>query len=125
MHTALQATAAPKVDLIINAFTLTGVALMCGEAHGIPVAGFCLQPTCIPSDDEDWHATAPATTSDPGCNRIYPGCSPSCNRMCTACNRVCPRHAIVPIDSNGDSLIDRAEVRLCTSHTLIRVKWMP
>ena len=76
MHTALQATAAPKVDLIINAFTLTGVALMCGEAHGIPVAGFCLQPTCIPSDDEDWHATAPATTSDPGCNRIYPGCEP-------------------------------------------------
>jgi len=48
----LQATAATKVDLIINAFTLTGVALMCGEAHGIPVAGFCLQPTCIPSDDE-------------------------------------------------------------------------
>ena len=76
MHTALQATAATKVDLIINAFTLTGVALMCGEAHGIPVAGFCLQPTCIPSDDEDWHAARPATTCDPGCNRMCPGCEP-------------------------------------------------
>jgi sterol 3beta-glucosyltransferase len=79
----LQAAAAPKVDLIINAFTLTGVALMCGEAHGIPVAGFCLQPTCIPSDDEDWHA-------------------------------------IVPIDSGGDSLIDRAEAKLFTSHTSLK-----
>ena len=58
----LQAAAVPKVDLIINSFTLTGVALMCGEAHGIPVVGFCLQPTCIPSDDKDWHATGPVTT---------------------------------------------------------------
>jgi len=79
----LQAAAAPKVDLIINAFTLTGVALMCGEAHGIPVAGFCLQPTCIPSDDDDWHA-------------------------------------IVPIDSGGDSLIERAEAKLFTSHTSLK-----
>lgn len=47
------------VDLIINAFTLTGVALLCGEVMSIPVAGFCLQPTCIPSDDKDWHAIIP------------------------------------------------------------------
>lgn len=88
VHTALQAATAPKVDLIINAFTLTGVALMCGEAHGIPVAGFCLQPTCIPSDDEDWHATAPATTSDPGCNRTYTGVEPTvsvCAQPVTVC----------------------------------------
>ena len=51
------------MDLIINAFTLTGVALMCGEAHAIPVAGFCLQPTCIPSDDDDWRAACSHTRS--------------------------------------------------------------
>lgn len=50
---------AQNVDFIINSFTLTGVALMCGEAVGVPVAGFCLQPTCIPSDDPDWHAIIP------------------------------------------------------------------
>ena len=91
--TSLQAAAAPKVDLIINAFTLTGVALMCGEAHAIPVAGFCLQPTCIPSDDDDWRALTrtrtrtrtrtltPALTPDPACNRVRPGGEPSpCRR---------------------------------------------
>ena len=25
-----------------------------GEACGLPVAGFCLQPTCIPSADKAW-----------------------------------------------------------------------
>ena len=47
------------MDLVINAFTLTGVALLCGEALGLPVVGFCLQPTCIPSDDANWHAIIP------------------------------------------------------------------
>lgn len=51
----LQASSQP-VDLIINAFTLTGVALMCGEACGVPVAGFCLQPSAIPSKDKHWAA---------------------------------------------------------------------
>ena len=72
-----------QVNLIINSFTVTAVALMCGEAHGIPVAGFCLQPTCIPSDDKDWHA-------------------------------------IIPIDSGGDSLIDQAEKKLFTSHASLK-----
>lgn len=52
-------TSSQKVDLIIYAFTLTGVALMCGEKCGIPAAGFCMQPTCMPSDDPDWHAIIP------------------------------------------------------------------
>jgi len=55
---ALQASPRP-VDVIINAFTLTGVALMCGEAYGVPAVGFCLQPSCIPSADDDWHAVLP------------------------------------------------------------------
>ena len=46
-------------DLIINSFTLSGVALLCGEAHGIPVAGFCAQPSSIPSDDAHWQSVIP------------------------------------------------------------------
>jgi len=58
-HLRQYAAHGPPVDLIINAFTLTGVALLCGELCHIPVAGFCLQPTCIPSDDPNWHAIIP------------------------------------------------------------------
>jgi len=41
-------------DLIINAFTLQGAALIASEVCKVPVAGFCLQPTCIPSTDPGW-----------------------------------------------------------------------
>ena len=46
-------------ELIINSFTLSGVALLCGKAHGIPVAGFCAQPSSIPSDDAHWRSVIP------------------------------------------------------------------
>jgi len=53
-----EATLQP-VDLIVNSFTLTGVALLCGEVHQIPVAGFCLQPSSIPSADKEWKSVIP------------------------------------------------------------------
>jgi len=46
-------------DLIISSFTLTGISLLVSERCSVPVAGFCLQPTCIPSKDADWHNVIP------------------------------------------------------------------
>merc|ERR1719446_951682 len=37
------------VDLIIPAFTVTGIAMLVSEKCGVPMAGFILQPSCIPS----------------------------------------------------------------------------
>merc|ERR1712048_1036426 len=41
-------------DLIINSFTVQGAALIASEVCQVPVAGFYLQPTCIPSTDPAW-----------------------------------------------------------------------
>ena len=43
-----------KVDLLVCSFTLTGVALLVSQRCGVPLAGFCLQPTCIPSKQREW-----------------------------------------------------------------------
>merc|ERR1711976_1106477 len=48
--------AAQPVDLIVFGMTLTGIALLASEVCKRPVAGFVLQPSCIPSDDPDWTA---------------------------------------------------------------------
>lgn len=47
------------VDLLIFGLTLTGVAMMASELCGKPMAGFFLQPSCIPSQDEEWNAVQP------------------------------------------------------------------
>lgn len=53
----------PKpVDLLIFGLTVAGVAALIGEYTGKPIAGFFLQPTCIPSEDEAWKAVIPLTT---------------------------------------------------------------
>ncbi|CAE7744239.1 UGT80A2 [Symbiodinium necroappetens] len=47
------------VDLIMFGFTLAGVAALVGEHCRKPVVGFILQPSCIPSKEEDWKAVQP------------------------------------------------------------------
>ncbi|CAE8612260.1 unnamed protein product [Polarella glacialis] len=42
------------IDLIVSAFTLTGLAMMVSECCAVPMAGFVLQPSCIPSSDPTW-----------------------------------------------------------------------
>jgi hypothetical protein len=44
------------VDMLITGLTTIAVAAAIGEFLRIPTAGFILQPTCIPSTDEDWKA---------------------------------------------------------------------
>ncbi|CAE7680619.1 UGT80A2 [Symbiodinium sp. CCMP2592] len=57
--------AEPKpVDLIMFGFTLAGVAALVGEHCQKPVVGFILQPSCIPSKDEDWKAVQPIHSPD-------------------------------------------------------------
>lgn len=47
----------PKpVDLIVFGLTVAGVAALVGEHCHKPLAGFMLQPSCIPSADERWAA---------------------------------------------------------------------
>merc|ERR1712007_293929 len=46
-------------DLIVSSFTLTGISLLVSEHCSVPLAGFCLQPTCIPSQDKDWRNVIP------------------------------------------------------------------
>ena len=41
-------------DLLVCSFTRTGVGLLGSQRCGVPLSGFCLQPTCIPSSDEAW-----------------------------------------------------------------------
>eukprot|EP01126_Amoeba_proteus_P066699 TRINITY_DN9707_c0_g1_i2.p1 TRINITY_DN9707_c0_g1~~TRINITY_DN9707_c0_g1_i2.p1 ORF type:complete len:565 (-),score=112.25 TRINITY_DN9707_c0_g1_i2:19-1527(-) len=40
-----------KPNLIIYSFTLCSLAILIGESIGIPILGFILQPTCIPSKE--------------------------------------------------------------------------
>ena len=49
----LQQSAVP-VDLLIHSFTLTGLAMLVSERCQVPMAGFILQPSSIPSADKDW-----------------------------------------------------------------------
>ncbi|CAJ1387869.1 unnamed protein product [Effrenium voratum] len=44
------------VDLIMFGFTLAGVAALVSEYCKKPLIGFILQPSCIPSTDQDWKA---------------------------------------------------------------------
>ena len=55
MHIAeeLQRSEAP-VDLLVHSFTLTGLAMLVSERCRIPMAGFILQPSLIPSSDKEW-----------------------------------------------------------------------
>lgn len=48
--------ATQPVDLLVFGLTLTGVAMLASEYCQRPVAGFFLQPSCIPSKDSDWKA---------------------------------------------------------------------
>ena len=50
---ALQASLAP-VDLIVPSFTLLGAGALLSEQFAVPMAGFVLQPSCIPSSDPAW-----------------------------------------------------------------------
>eukprot|EP00439_Symbiodinium_sp_Y106_P038369 s6715_g4.t1 len=52
------------VDLVMFGFTLAGVAALVGEHCQKPVVGFILQPSCIPSKDEDWKAVQPIHSPD-------------------------------------------------------------
>lgn len=45
-----------KVDLVVGAFTLIELSLLVSECCSVPVAGFILQPSCIPSSDPSWKA---------------------------------------------------------------------
>jgi len=54
----LQRSSTP-VDLVIAGFTLMGAAMVVSEYCHVPMAGFILQPTCIPSSDEAWRAIVP------------------------------------------------------------------
>ena len=47
------------IDLLVPGFTLTGVGLLLSERFEIPLAAFCLQPTCIPSRDPEWRNVIP------------------------------------------------------------------
>merc|ERR1712080_659597 len=40
-----------KPDLVIYGFTVASIAMIVSQALKIPILGFILQPTCIPSDD--------------------------------------------------------------------------
>lgn len=46
------------IDLIVAAFTLTGIAMLVSEYCAVPMVGFILQPTCIPSADPNWKCVA-------------------------------------------------------------------
>jgi len=46
------------IDLIVSAFTLTGIAMLVSEYCAVPMVGFILQPTCIPSADPNWKCVA-------------------------------------------------------------------
>jgi len=48
--------ATQPLDLLVFGLTLTGVAMLASEWCRTPVAGFFLQPSCIPSKDSDWKA---------------------------------------------------------------------
>ena len=54
-HQISRAAAVQPIDLLVAGFTLTGVSLLLSEHFEIPVANFCLQPTCIPSSDREWN----------------------------------------------------------------------
>jgi len=47
---------AKPVDLIMFGFTLAGVAALVSERCKKPLIGLILQPSCIPSKQEDWKA---------------------------------------------------------------------
>jgi len=51
------------VDLLISGFTLMGAAMVVSEYCQVPLAGFILQPTCIPSSDSEWKAIVPIRAS--------------------------------------------------------------
>jgi len=50
---AMMASPTP-IDLLVPGFTLTGLGMLVSECCGIPMAGFILQPSCIPSADPTW-----------------------------------------------------------------------
>lgn len=50
-----------KPSLIVFGFTLTSIAMIMSETFHLPMLGFILQPSCIPS--ENYQAVTPITTS--------------------------------------------------------------
>eukprot|EP01126_Amoeba_proteus_P016368 TRINITY_DN17574_c0_g2_i1.p1 TRINITY_DN17574_c0_g2~~TRINITY_DN17574_c0_g2_i1.p1 ORF type:complete len:281 (-),score=51.77 TRINITY_DN17574_c0_g2_i1:12-854(-) len=63
-------------DLIIYGFTMTSIAVILSEALRIPILGFILQPTCIPS--RDYLAVVPINTHE--FQSLY-NCSPVFERL--------------------------------------------
>mmetsp|Transcript_22908 Transcript_22908/g.47522 ORF Transcript_22908/g.47522 Transcript_22908/m.47522 type:complete len:442 (+) Transcript_22908:35-1360(+) len=45
-----------QVDMLVYGMTLTSIALMANELYKVPVVGFILQPSLIPSTDPAWTA---------------------------------------------------------------------
>jgi len=43
-------------DMLVYGMTLTSIALIASEIHGMPAVGFILQPSLIPSSDPNWTA---------------------------------------------------------------------
>lgn len=44
------------IDLLVYGFTLVGIAVLASEVCGVPLSGFFLQPSCVPSTDPNWTA---------------------------------------------------------------------
>jgi hypothetical protein len=74
----LQRSSTP-VDLIVSGFTLMGAGMVVSEFCEVPLAGFILQPTIIPSEGD------PLTPP--------PAPSPSSRRQTPSGNACCPRTA--------------------------------
>eukprot|EP00928_Gymnodinium_smaydae_P018297 TRINITY_DN16972_c0_g1_i1.p1 TRINITY_DN16972_c0_g1~~TRINITY_DN16972_c0_g1_i1.p1 ORF type:complete len:1074 (-),score=193.09 TRINITY_DN16972_c0_g1_i1:69-2945(-) len=56
-HHVLEAQFEPKpVDLLVFGLTCAGIAAVLSEHFKIPLVGFILQPSCIPSEDTEWTA---------------------------------------------------------------------
>jgi len=51
-----------SVDLLVYGFTVSGIALTVGEYCKVPICGFILQPSCIPSRTSSWTAVQAITT---------------------------------------------------------------
>jgi len=63
-HVQTLETGPNPVDFIMFGFTLVGVAALVAEHFKKPLIGFILQPSCIPSKDEDWKAIHPLPSPD-------------------------------------------------------------